>query len=137
VRVWSTAPILNESVEVAINEGRIKNGGKCLATLSMHAGPVLCVRWSKSGRWLASGSDDSVVLVWDLDVSSGSRVGFGGEKNIENWKPLKRLTGHDSDVVGLDWSTGDRYLASCGLDSTVMVWDGRTLGGSITLSRKP
>jgi WD40 repeat protein len=33
----------------------------------MHTGPVLCVRWAHSGRWLASGSDDEIVMVWDLD----------------------------------------------------------------------
>jgi WD40 repeat protein len=38
-----------------------------LCTLSMHTGPVLCVRWAFSGRWLASGSDDTVVMIWDLD----------------------------------------------------------------------
>ena len=33
----------------------------------MHTGPVLTVRWAHSGRWLASGSDDSIVMIWDLD----------------------------------------------------------------------
>lgn len=33
----------------------------------MHTGPVLCVRWAQSGRWLASGSDDEIVMIWDLD----------------------------------------------------------------------
>jgi WD40 repeat protein len=33
----------------------------------MHTGPVLCVRWANSGRWLASGSDDEIVMIWDLD----------------------------------------------------------------------
>ena len=33
----------------------------------MHTGPVLCVRWAHSGRWLASGSDDEIVMIWDLD----------------------------------------------------------------------
>lgn len=33
----------------------------------MHTGPVLTVRWAHSGRWLASGSDDEIVMIWDLD----------------------------------------------------------------------
>lgn len=32
-----------------------------------HTGPVLCVRWAASGKWLASGSDDTLVMIWDLD----------------------------------------------------------------------
>ena len=32
-----------------------------------YTGPVLCVRWAASGKWLASGSDDTLVMIWDLD----------------------------------------------------------------------
>ena len=61
VRIWSTKPILNEASEAS---GRPP---KSLSTLTMHTGPVLVVRWAHSGRWLASGSDDEIVMVWDLD----------------------------------------------------------------------
>ena len=65
---------------------------------------------------------------------------------MEGWKPLKRLVGHESgtfsrsvgssfilqdiapDVTDVAWSPGDRYLASVGLDSAVLVWCGYTLG---------
>ena len=67
--------------------------------------------------------------------------------NVEGWKTLKRLPGHESgsslgnncnrnlfilqtDVTDLAWSPGDRYLASVGLDSAVMIWCGFTLGPS-------
>jgi protein HIRA/HIR1 len=62
VRIWSTAPILQPELE-----DKEELAPKQLAVLGMHTGPVLCVRWTHSGRWLASGSDDSVILVWDLD----------------------------------------------------------------------
>ena len=61
VRIWSTKPILNKASE---DSGRPP---KSLCTLSMHTGPVLVVRWAHSGRWLASGSDDAVIMIWDLD----------------------------------------------------------------------
>ena len=35
-----------------------------------------------------------------------------------------------SDVTDLAWSPEDRYLASVGLDSQVLIWSGFTLGGS-------
>jgi len=69
---------------------------------------------------------------------------------VEGWKPLKRLPGHESgewacyfhvsdvlcppsDVTDIAWSPGDRYLASVGLDSQVIVWCGFTLGMLISL----
>ena len=56
---------------------------------------------------------------------SGSGRQWGSDEvNVEGWKALKRLPGHESDVTGLAWSPGDRYLASTGLDSVVMIWDG-------------
>jgi protein HIRA/HIR1 len=36
-----------------------------------------------------------------------------------------------SDVTDVAWSPGDRFLASVGLDSAVMVWCGFTLGISL------
>ena len=61
IRIWSTKPILNTVSE------QTNRPPKSLCTLTMHTGPVLCVRWANSGRWLASGSDDEIVMVWDLD----------------------------------------------------------------------
>ncbi|KAF9239305.1 histone transcription regulator 1 [Melanogaster broomeanus] len=121
VRIWSTKPILNPASE------RSNRPPKSLCTLSMHTGPVLTVRWAHSGRWLASGSDDEIVMIWDLDPSGRGKVFGSNEINIENWKPLKRLPGHESDVTDIAWAPEDRYLASVGLDSNVIVWCGYTL----------
>lgn len=98
-------------------------------------------------------------LVYDFDVllkypfallsfkyRSGRGKVFGSnEVNVEGWKPMKRLPGHESgesglstcvyictqqlpDVTDLAWAPEDRYLASVGLDSVVLVWCGYTLG---------
>lgn len=61
IRIWSTKPILNRSSDLS------GKPPKSLCTLHMHTGPVLTVRWAHSGRWLASGSDDAIVMIWDLD----------------------------------------------------------------------
>lgn len=121
IRIWSTKPILNPAAE---ESGKPP---KSLCTLTMHTGPVLVVRWAHNGRWLASGSDDEVVMIWDLDPHGGGRVWGSDEVNVEGWKPLKRLPGHESDVTDVAWSPQDRYLASVGLDSKVIIWDGYTL----------
>ncbi|KAI9513373.1 histone transcription regulator 1 [Russula earlei] len=121
IRIWSTKPILYSISEQS------NRPPKSLCTLTMHTGPVLCVRWANSGRWLASGSDDEIVMIWDLDPTTRGKVWGSDEINVEGWKPLKRLPGHESDVTDLAWSPEDRYLASVGLDSQVLIWSGYTL----------
>lgn len=90
-------------------------------------GPVLCVRWAHSGKWLASGSDDAVVMIWDLDPwvfsikhshenqskRSLHRYGAGkvwgsDETNIEGWKALKRLPGHESGQSAIGFGNDAR-----------------------------
>ncbi|KAJ7138434.1 histone transcription regulator 1 [Mycena crocata] len=120
VRIWSTKPILNPASEAS------NKPPKALSTLTMHTGPVLTVRWANSGKWLASGSDDEIVMIWDFDPSAKGKIWGSDEVNVEGWRPLKRLPGHESDVTDVAWSPGDRYLASVGLDSKVIIWCGFT-----------
>ena len=119
IRIWSTAAILNPADE------KDKNSHRLLSTLSRHTGSVLVVRWANSGRFLASGSDDTVALIWDLDPSGMGGGSFGSsEVNIESWRPFRRLAGHESDVVDLAWAEDDEFVATVGLDSKVFIWSG-------------
>ncbi|KAJ6466627.1 histone transcription regulator 1 [Mycena vulgaris] len=120
IRIWSTKPILSPASELS------NKPPKALSTLTMHTGPVLTVRWANSGKWLASGSDDEIVMIWDFDPSAKGKIWGSDEVNVEGWRPLKRLPGHESDVTDVAWSPGDRYLASVGLDSKVIIWCGFT-----------
>ena len=81
------------------------------------------------------------------------KVWGSDEVNIEGWKPLKRLPGHESgntllsfqsspyslrpvDVTDIAWSPEDRYLASVGLDSQVLIWSGYTLGAPLCFASR-
>lgn len=73
---------------------------KLLATLRDHFGSVNCVRWAKHGRYVASGSDDQVVLIHERKPGSGTtEFGSGEPPDIENWKVSITLRGHTADVV--------------------------------------
>ena len=95
--------------------------------LSSHNGVVLCVRFSGDSRYLASGSDDKVIVIWEMDESGYSGKVFGtDEVNVESWKAKKRLLGHENDVQDLCWSPNSSKLVSVGLDCAVMVWSTET-----------
>ncbi|RKP21950.1 WD40 repeat-like protein [Rozella allomycis CSF55] len=99
---------------------------KCLATLNRHQGTVLCVRWSpKDGRYLASCSDDRVILIWKYEGKSNNIGNLVSSDSVESYTVAKRITGHESDVVDLAWSFDEKYLASCGLDNQIIVWSTR------------
>nr|XP_018260715.1 uncharacterized protein I303_06430 [Kwoniella dejecticola CBS 10117]OBR82873.1 hypothetical protein I303_06430 [Kwoniella dejecticola CBS 10117] len=120
IKIWSTLPILDEDAE------KDEANHKLLCTMAAHTGPVLTVRWAHHGRFLASGSDDSVCMIWGIDPEGAGRLWGSEEVNHESWKALTRLVGHVADVVDLAWSRDDSMLASVGLDSKVWIWDGNT-----------
>jgi WD40 repeat protein len=72
-----------------------------------NTGSVNAVSWSPDGRWLASGSDDHTVRIWD---------GETGEERL-------RLEGHTDWVRSLSWSPDGRWLASGAQDATTRIWD--------------
>lgn len=121
VRIWSVSDCLTPSDDLE------KTG--LLATMSAHTGSVLCVRFSTNGRWLASGSDDKVLIIWERDESASTTRNrtFGEKEEIkEVWKVHRRLVGHQGDIVDLAWSHDSAMLVSTGIDSTIIIWSGTT-----------
>ncbi|KAF2300796.1 hypothetical protein GH714_015887 [Hevea brasiliensis] len=117
VRIWNMKSV---SRDLENNEPT----QRLLATLRDHFGSVNCVRWAKHGRYVASGSDDQVILVHERKPGSGTtEFGSGEPPDVENWKVAMTLRGHTADVVDLNWSPDDSILASGSLDNTVHVWN--------------
>ncbi|KAA8896466.1 TUP1-like enhancer of split-domain-containing protein [Sphaerosporella brunnea] len=119
VRIWSTKAVFQSDTQ---QEVKIP---KQLCSLSHHSGAVLTVRFSGNNRYLASGSDDKIVLVYERDQTATARPVFGGgEAQTEVWRTHRRLAGHENDVQDLSWSADSSVLVSVGLDSKVIVWSG-------------
>ncbi|KAK8481061.1 hypothetical protein V6N13_063328 [Hibiscus sabdariffa] len=117
VRVWNME-------SVGRNLGKDESTLRLLATLRDHFGSVNCVRWAKHGRFVASGSDDQVVLIHERKPGSGTtEFGSGEPPDVENWKVAMTLRGHTADVVDLNWSPDDSMLASGSLDNTIHIWN--------------
>lgn len=117
VRIWNMK-------SVGKNFENDESTQRLLATLRDHFGSVNCVRWAKHGRYIASGSDDQVILIHEKKPGSGTtEFGSGEPPDIENWKVAMTLRGHTADVVDLNWSPDDSILASGSLDNTIHIWN--------------
>lgn len=129
VRIWSTDAIYQAQKDSSDqNDENDISGPKQLSSMSNHSGAVTVVRFSPNGQFLASGSDDRIVLIWERDDSRVPRQEFGsqGEADSEVWVARKRLIGHDNDVQDLAWSPDGSILVTVGLDSAINIWSGST-----------
>ncbi|KAJ4783256.1 Protein HIRA [Rhynchospora pubera] len=116
VRIWNMKSI-GKDLET-------DNPQRLLATVRDHFGSVNCVRWAHHGRFLASGSDDQMILIHERKAGSATvEFGSGEPPDIENWKVVMTLRGHTADVVDLNWSPDDLMLASGSLDNTIHIWN--------------
>ncbi len=77
-----------------------------LRTLTGHSEVVRSVVYSPDGRYLASGSQDKTIKIWE--VATG--------------KELRTLTGHSNSVFSVAYSPDGRYLASGSSDRTIKIW---------------
>ncbi|XP_073943568.1 histone cell cycle regulator-like protein [Choristoneura fumiferana] len=115
VVVWNLNSVLYENVELD------PNVPKMLCQMDNHLACVNCVRWSNAGRYLASGGDDRLVMVWGLSVVAGGAS--LGKHKAETWRCIATLRGHAGDVLDLAWSPLDKWLASCSVDNTIIIWN--------------
>ena len=80
VKVWNMAPVRDAAMEAD------ESVPKLLATLVIHVGAVNCVRFNRSGRFIASGSDDHNVMLFQLIPGQPRGVFGSSDVNLENWQ---------------------------------------------------
>jgi WD40 repeat protein len=104
----STAPSLLRSEEVNF---------QLIITLKGHNSLVSSVTFSPDGKFLASGSGDRTVKVWE----------------VGSWTEVATLRGHNDWVRSVTFSPDGKFLASGSWDKTVKVWEVRSWGEVATL----
>lgn len=80
--------------------------GELLHTLKGHRDNIYAVAIDAEGQYLASGSYDQTILLWELGKPA----------------PVATLTGHNGPVFGLEFQQGGKLLASVSGDRTVKLW---------------
>ncbi len=75
-----------------------------------HSGPVTCLACSPDQRWIASGSADHSIRIWD--ASTGKQV--------------HHFIGHTNEVTDLTFSRDNQFVVSCSSDTTVKTWSMET-----------
>ncbi|GMF34221.1 unnamed protein product [Phytophthora fragariaefolia] len=123
VKIWSLQPP---------TEGGIATF-ELLATLANHQQAVNCVRWAGHGRYLASGSDDQLVLLYELQAGAPAPVPFGSNArpNKQNWVRCSTLERHTMGERGrlgggarVEEDVADATAAAgCCIDNTILIWD--------------
>ena len=79
-------------------------------TLPSHADWINSVVWSPNGKYIASGSNDCTIKIWDATTGAC----------------IHTLTGHDNRITSVSWSPDGKQLASSSDDCTIKIWDATT-----------
>ncbi|KAI9635528.1 WD40-repeat-containing domain protein [Dioszegia hungarica] len=89
---------------------RVRSVGRCSATLSGHASPILCCAHSPTGKYGATGSGDATCRIWDMEMET----------------PKWTLSGHKGWVLCVEWDSREKIVATGGHDGQVRLWSPQT-----------
>lgn len=78
----------------------------CITTLTGHSGQVNSVAFHPKEFWLASGSDDNTIKIWDY----------------RSFRCLSTLTEHTGPVTSVGFSFGYDVMVSASNDKKVILW---------------
>ncbi|XP_003699444.2 chromatin assembly factor 1, p105 subunit [Megachile rotundata] len=96
---------------------------KCVADLERHQRAVNVVRFSPSKDILASGDDESTIILWKQKEDCEFFINSDENENKEQWTSWKVLRGHLEDVYDISWSPDSNMLVSGSVDNTAILWD--------------
>ena len=83
-----------------------RRDGRMIQRFRGHTDAVYCATLAPSGRWLASGSYDHSVILWDVTTGQVAR----------------EFPGHNGPIFDLDFDPSGQVLATASADQTVKLW---------------
>src|SRR6266536_3324950 len=103
--------------------------GTVLCTYKGHRDIVSSVAWPPDGKYIASGSGDGTVQIWDA-TTGNLRLTYKGHLRTG----FSQAWSGNEVVYSLAWSPDGKHIASGGDKKTIQVWDATT--GNLRLTYK-
>ena len=103
-RIFVTASFDYSAVLWSANDIKEKS------TLYGHEAALNTAKFSPDGRWLATGGDDGLIMLWQTS-----------KLNRDDVEPII-LQGHRGKVVHLAFSNDGKQLASASWDGSIGIW---------------
>ncbi|KAH0786741.1 Adaptin N terminal region family protein [Histomonas meleagridis] len=76
--------------------------------LDGHSSSILCSSWSKDSRYLATGSSDGTVVVWEVETLDNQTCAINYFTTIENEQGQPEVP---IDITSVEWAPDDSTLA--------------------------
>lgn len=65
---------------------------------------------------------DIIKITVNITFAGGAVFG-SNVVNVESWRSVATLRGHEGDILDVAWSPGDVWLASASIDNNVIIWN--------------
>ncbi|EMD43620.1 WD domain, G-beta repeat containing protein [Entamoeba histolytica HM-1:IMSS-B] len=113
IKIWNVRSLYEDNVE---------DIPKLQAVITL-AHNVNCLRWSKDGKLLACGCDDSSVTIYKLSKVMDEGAFVNETLIFREYELVFILRGHNDSVTDLSFSYDGKQLATASLDCKVILWD--------------
>jgi cell division cycle 20, cofactor of APC complex len=112
---WNNHVLTSASRDTTIVNHDVRIQNHKIGSFHQHTQEVCSLAWSPDGSYLASGSNDNTVCIWDGAMSSTHRA-----------SAKYQLTDHQACVKALAWSPHERNLLASGggtADRSIKFWN--------------
>ena len=144
------AQVVNSDGEVGSAEFLISEvSPHLITTLAAHTDGIHSVSFSPDGAFLATGSNDGTVTLWDVEtrtriasleghadgiyslsftpdralLATGSSDGTVTLWDVETWNPIASLESHTDGIFSMSFTSDGALLATGSNDGTITLWD--------------